>query len=72
VSTNHKVLAITASIFKPFGLLSPAVIDYKTFLQKLWQDTTMGQTTTYQFTTRMESAATDYSKIITTQDQQEG
>jgi len=28
----------------------------------------MGQTVSYPFTTRMESAATDYSKIITTQD----
>jgi len=32
------VLAITASIFDPLGLLSPAVIVYKIFLQKLWQD----------------------------------
>jgi hypothetical protein len=32
------VLAITASIFDPLGLLSPAVIAYKMFLQKLWQD----------------------------------
>jgi len=32
------VLAITASIFDPLGLLSPAVIAYKIFLQKLWQD----------------------------------
>jgi len=37
-STKRKVLAITASIFDPLGLLSPAVIAYKTFLQKLWQD----------------------------------
>jgi hypothetical protein len=32
------VLATTASIFDPLGLLSPAVIAYKIFLQKLWQD----------------------------------
>jgi hypothetical protein len=37
-STKRKVLAITASIFDPLGLLSPAVIAYKIFLQKLWQD----------------------------------
>jgi hypothetical protein len=36
--TKRKVLAITASIFDPLGLLSPAVISYKIFLQKLWQD----------------------------------
>ena len=38
VSTKRKVLAKTASIFDPLGLLSPAVIAYKIFLQKLWQD----------------------------------
>jgi len=32
------VLAITAYIFDPLGLLSPAVIAYKTFPQKMWQD----------------------------------
>ena len=32
------VLATTASIFDPLGLLSPAVIAYKIFLQKLWPD----------------------------------
>jgi hypothetical protein len=32
------VLATTASIFHHLGLLSPAVIVYKIFLQKLWQD----------------------------------
>jgi hypothetical protein len=32
-STKRKVLATTASIFDPLGLLSPAVIAYKTFLQ---------------------------------------
>jgi len=37
-STNRRVLATTASIFDPLGLLSPAVIAYKIFLQKLWQD----------------------------------
>ena len=37
-STRRKVLAITASIFDPLGLLSPAAIAYKTFIQKLWQD----------------------------------
>ena len=37
-STKRKVLATTASIFDPLGLLSPAVIVYKIFLQKLWQD----------------------------------
>ena len=41
VSTKRKVLATTASIFDPPRLLSPvspAVIAYKIFLQKLWQD----------------------------------
>jgi hypothetical protein len=37
-STKLKVLAITASILDPLGLLSPAVIAYKIFLQKLWRD----------------------------------
>jgi len=37
-STKRRVLATTASIFDPLGLLSPAVIAYKIFLQKLWQD----------------------------------
>jgi len=32
------VTATRASIFDPLGLLSPAVIAYKIFLQKLWQD----------------------------------
>jgi hypothetical protein len=36
--TKRQVLAITASIFDPLGLLSPAIIAYKIFLQKLWQD----------------------------------
>jgi hypothetical protein len=35
-STKSKVLATTAAIFDPLGLLSPAVIAYKIFLQKLW------------------------------------
>ena len=30
--------ATTPSIFKPLGLFGTAVIDYKIFLQKLWQD----------------------------------
>jgi len=34
-STKRKVLATTALIFDPPGLLSPAVIAYKIFLQKL-------------------------------------
>jgi hypothetical protein len=37
-STKRKVLATTAAIFDPLGLLSPAVIAYKIFLQKLRQD----------------------------------
>jgi len=37
-SKKRKVLATTASIFDPLGLLSPAVIAYKIFLQKFWQD----------------------------------
>jgi len=37
-SAKRKVLATTASIFDPLGLLSPAVIAFKIFLQKLWQD----------------------------------
>jgi hypothetical protein len=36
--SKRKVLAITASIFDSLGLLSPAVIAYKIFLQKWWQD----------------------------------
>ena len=32
------MLATKASIFDLLGLLSPAIIAYKTFLQKLWQD----------------------------------
>jgi hypothetical protein len=36
--TKRKVLAITVCIFDLLGLLSPAVIAYKIFLQKLWQD----------------------------------
>ena len=32
------MLATTASIFEPLGLLRPAVIGYKMFLQKLWED----------------------------------
>jgi len=30
--------ATTALIFEPLGLLSPAIIAYKIFLQNLWQD----------------------------------
>jgi len=37
-STKRKVLATTESIFDTLGLLCPAVIAYKLFLQKLWQD----------------------------------
>ena len=37
-STNRKMLATTASICEPLGLLSPAVIAYKIFLEKLWKD----------------------------------
>jgi len=36
--SKRKIMAITASIFYSLGLLSQAVIAYKTFLQKLWQD----------------------------------
>jgi hypothetical protein len=39
-STKRKVLTTITSIFDPLGLLSPAVIAYKTFLQKLWQEKT--------------------------------
>jgi hypothetical protein len=35
-NTKCKVLATTASIFDPLGLLSPSVIAYKLFLQQLW------------------------------------
>jgi len=38
MSTKRKLLAITESIFDPLGLLSPALIVYMIFLQKLWQD----------------------------------
>jgi hypothetical protein len=37
-STKRKVLTTTASIFDPLGLLNPALIAYKIFLQTLWQD----------------------------------
>jgi hypothetical protein len=37
-STKRKMPATTASIFEPLGLLIPAVIVYKIFLQKLWPD----------------------------------
>ena len=37
-STKRSVLATTASIFVPLGMLSPAVIANKIFLQKLWQE----------------------------------
>jgi len=35
---KRRVLATTPSIFDTLGLLSPAVIVYKIFLQKLWLD----------------------------------
>jgi len=41
-STKQRVLVTTASIFDPLGLLSPSVIAYKIFLQKLWQDKLVG------------------------------
>ena len=37
-STNRNVLATPALIFDPLGLFSPAVVAYKIYLQKLWQD----------------------------------
>ena len=37
-NTKRRVLATTALIFVSVGLLSQAVIAYKLFLQKLWQD----------------------------------
>jgi len=54
-STKRKVLATTASIFDPLGLLSPAVIAYKIFLQKLWQDKLEWDDPTCSPATRMES-----------------
>jgi len=38
ISTKRKVLAKVASIFDPLGLTSPSVIIFKTYLQKLWQN----------------------------------
>ena len=38
INTKRKVLARVASIFDPLGLISPSVIVYKTYLQRLWQD----------------------------------
>jgi len=37
-STKRKLLTTTASIFDHLGLLSPALIAYKIFLQKFWQE----------------------------------
>jgi len=37
-STKGRYLATTALIFDPLGLLSPSVIEYKIFLQKIWRD----------------------------------
>ena len=36
-NTKRRVLATTASLINPLELLIPAVILFKTFLQKLWQ-----------------------------------
>ena len=36
--TKRKVLPTTTSIIYPLELLSPALIAYKIFQQKLWQD----------------------------------
>jgi hypothetical protein len=36
--TKRRVLATTASIFDPLGLISPVVIRCKIFLQQLWQE----------------------------------
>jgi len=56
------VLATTASIFDPLGLLSPAVIAFKIYLQKLWQDILQGdEILPAQLQTRIESADEDYS-----------
>ena len=38
VSTKCRLLATTASIFDPLRPLNPAVIAYKIFLQRMWQD----------------------------------
>ena len=38
IDTKRKVLAQVAPIFDPLGLISPSVIVYKTYLQRLWQD----------------------------------
>jgi hypothetical protein len=37
-STKRKVLATTTSIFDSLEVLSPAIITYKMFLQRLWLD----------------------------------
>jgi hypothetical protein len=38
INTKRKVLSKVASIFYPLGQISPSVIMYKAYLQKLWQD----------------------------------
>ncbi|XP_046401586.1 uncharacterized protein LOC124167648 [Ischnura elegans] len=37
-ATKRKVMSIIATIFDPLGLISPAVVSYKIFLQTLWQE----------------------------------
>jgi len=60
-STKGRVLATTASILDPLGLLSPFVIVYKIFLQKMWQDQLQWEELLpAHLQKRMNSAASDY------------
>jgi len=57
---------------RPLGLLSPALIAYKIFIQKFLQDKLQcDELLTAQIATRIESAAADYSQTDTTEENPE-